>query len=111
MTFSARMKIQDVGQGPAPIDVLAVNDGEVTSNTEGPITSLEVRFQLGADATGLRAGDGFTITGHLDARLAEVDAAVAGEPSPGPEVGTDVTATDGQEGEVETPPDGRPAES
>lgn len=111
MTFSARMKVQDVGQGPAPIDVLAVNDGEVLSNTEGTITGIEVRLQLGTDATGIRAGDGFTITGHLDARLAEVDAAAAGEPSPGPEVGTDVTATDGQQGQVETPAEGRPAES
>jgi hypothetical protein len=66
MTWSAKFKVQDVGDGPAPIDVLAAADGEyIISNTEGPIRSMELRIQLDADETRLKVGDEITASGHF----------------------------------------------
>lgn len=84
MTWTARATVQDVSDGPAPIDVLATAaadetwtppgqnpDSEFTyscvvSNTEGKIRSVEVRLVLDEDATRLKPGDVIQITGHFD---------------------------------------------
>ena len=90
MTWTARCTIQDVGDGPAPIDVLAAAnaddtyqgqrldryDGDqpvyaavelpaIVSNTEGAIRAVEVRLQLDADTTALKAGDVILVSGHF----------------------------------------------
>lgn len=67
MTFSARFKVQDVGDGPAPIDVLAVaevEDGSLTQNTE-KARSMELRIQIDADETTIKVGDTITAQGHF----------------------------------------------
>lgn len=67
MTFSARFKIDDVGEGPAPINVLAVaevEDGSLTQNTE-KARSMELRILLDADETSLAIGDVITVSGHF----------------------------------------------
>lgn len=67
MTFSARFKIQDVSDGPAPIDVLAVASVEeetLTVNTE-KAKSMELRIVLDADETTLAEGDEITVSGHF----------------------------------------------
>lgn len=66
MTWSARFKVQDVSDGPAPIDVLAIAEGDdVTSNTEGPIRSIELKLVIDADETGIAVGDEISATGHF----------------------------------------------
>ncbi len=63
MTWSAKFTVQDIGDGPAPIDVLAVAPADdVVSNTEGNIASMELRIQFDEDEVALRPGD--VITGH-----------------------------------------------
>lgn len=67
MTFSARFRIQDVGDGPRPIDILAVaavDDGTLTQNTEHA-QNMELRIQLDADETSLAEGDTLLVTGHF----------------------------------------------
>jgi hypothetical protein len=67
MTFSARFKVQDVGEGPAPIDVIAVasvEDGTLTQNTERA-RSMELRIQLETDETTLAEGQEIVVTGHF----------------------------------------------
>jgi hypothetical protein len=69
MTWSARLTVQDVSDGPAPIDILAAANaddaGAVVSNTEGKIRSLELRVQLDEDSTNIKVGDVITATGHF----------------------------------------------
>lgn len=69
MTFSARFTVDDVGDGPAPIDVLAVASveaGTLTSNTERA-TSMELRVQLDVDETTLAVGEVLcSVHGHFD---------------------------------------------
>lgn len=66
MTWSARFTVQDVGDGPAPIDVLAAAQAEdITSNTEGKVRSMELRIQLDQDETRVKIGDTFTASGHF----------------------------------------------
>lgn len=66
MTWTAKFKIQDVSDGPAPIDVLAAAEGNaIVSNTEGGIRSMELRIQLDADETRLQIGDEITASGHF----------------------------------------------
>ncbi len=67
MTFTARFKVQDVGEGPAPINVLAtaeVEDGTLTQNTE-KARSMELRIVIDADETAVKVGDVITATGHF----------------------------------------------
>lgn len=68
MTFSARFTVQDVADGPAPIDVLAVarvDDGTLSQNTEHA-TSMSLHIQLDVDETRVKAGDVITVTGHFE---------------------------------------------
>lgn len=67
MTFTARFKVQDVSDGPAPIDVLAVasvDDGTLTQNTE-KARSMELRIVIDADETAVKVGDTMTVNGHF----------------------------------------------
>lgn len=67
MTFSARFKIQDVGSGPRPIDILAVadvQDESLTQNTE-KASSMELHITIDADETNLKIGDIITANGHF----------------------------------------------
>ena len=69
MTFSARFKVQDVGEGPAPINVLAVaevEDGSLTQNTE-KAHSMELHILIDADETTIAVGDTITASGHFTA--------------------------------------------
>jgi hypothetical protein len=66
VTWSAKFRIQDVSDGPAPIDILAVAEGDaIIANTEGPIRSMELRMQIDADQTALKAGDEISAHGHF----------------------------------------------
>ncbi len=68
MTFTARFKVHDVSDGPAPIDVLAVaevEDGSLTQNTE-KARSMELRIVIDADETSLSEGDTLHVTGHFN---------------------------------------------
>jgi hypothetical protein len=70
MTWSAKLKVQDVSDGPAPIDVLAVataedGDDAIISNTEGKIRAIELRIQLDADETTVQVGDEIRASGHF----------------------------------------------
>lgn len=76
MTWSANLKVQDVSEGPGPINVLAVAEGDmegsdgtsrprVTSNTEGPVRSVEVKFVIDADETTIAIGDEMYASGHF----------------------------------------------
>lgn len=69
MTFTARFKVDDVGDGPAPINVLAVasvEDDTLTQNTE-KARQMELHILLDADETSLAIGDEITVTGHFTA--------------------------------------------
>lgn len=89
MTWTANCTVQDVSDGPGPIDVLAVANADETvrpyahltgsphqdheqpaviSNTEGKIRSVEVRLVLDEDETKLKPGDIIAVTGHFDSR-------------------------------------------
>jgi hypothetical protein len=91
MTWSANLRVQDVSDGPRPIDVLLVADAsatvkpyegredvppetrdfeqpEIISNTEGKIKSLELKIVLDEDSTTLKPGDRVSVNGHFDAR-------------------------------------------
>lgn len=68
MTFTARFKVQDVSDGPRPIDVLAVaqvDDGTLTQNTEHA-TSMELHLVINEDSTRVKVGDTIQVTGHFD---------------------------------------------
>lgn len=86
MTWSAHFTVQDVSDGPAPIDVLCVANADetvkpfahiegsqhqdyeaagVTSNTEGVIRSIELKFVLDQDTSPLKVGDTFSLSGHF----------------------------------------------
>lgn len=67
MTWTAKFRIQDVSDGPAPIDVLAVasvEDGTLNQNTEHA-RSMELRIQIDADETNLKVGDELNGWGHF----------------------------------------------
>lgn len=67
MTFTARFKVEDVGDGPAPIDIeaiAAVEDGTLTQNTE-KARLMRLSIQLEADETSISIGDTITVTGHF----------------------------------------------
>lgn len=67
MTWSAKFKVQDVSEGPAPIDVIAVasvDDGSLVQNTE-KASSMELRIRIDADETMLKPGDVITGSGHF----------------------------------------------
>lgn len=67
MTWSARFKVEDVSDGPAPINVLAVarvEDGSLTQNTE-KASVMELRVTIDADETALKIGDEITGNGHF----------------------------------------------
>lgn len=69
MTWSGKLRVQDVSDGPAPIDVLAaanVEDGDpITSNTEGAIVGMELKLRLNADTTNIKVGDEIYVSGHF----------------------------------------------
>lgn len=76
MTFSARFAVAEIQHSPkgdddkrtGPIIVVAVAEGAaVTSNTEGPITRMELRASIDADSVTLKPGDEFHASGHFDA--------------------------------------------
>lgn len=67
MTWSARFKVTEVGDGPAPIKVRAVasvEDGSLSQNTERA-TAMELHVRLDADETSLAVGDEITGSGHF----------------------------------------------
>lgn len=67
MTWQAKFKVQDVSDGPAPIDILAVasvEDGSLIQNTEHA-TSMELRIVLDTDETQIKVGDEITGSGHF----------------------------------------------
>jgi hypothetical protein len=68
MTWSANLRVEDVSDGPAPIDVLDFEQPEIISNTEGKIKSLELKIVLDEDSTTLKPGDRISVNGHFDAR-------------------------------------------
>jgi len=93
MTWTAQMRVQDVSDGPAPIDVLLTADADekikpyagrddvseetrayevsaIQSNTEGKIKSLEVRMVLDEDETSLKPGDIVNVNGHFQGKAA-----------------------------------------
>ena len=64
--------VQDVSDGPAPIDVLATANhldypGAIVCNTEGQVRAAELRLQLDQDSTELKAGATFKLSGHFTA--------------------------------------------
>jgi len=71
MTFSAGFTITDVGDGPAPIDVMAeaaVSDGSLARSGDDdgpPIRSAVLTLQLEADETDLAVGDTINVSGHF----------------------------------------------
>lgn len=65
VTWFATLKVQDVGEGPAPIDILAGSDN-VTSNTEGKISGVEVKFKLDENETSIKIGDEIAVSGHFN---------------------------------------------
>lgn len=82
MTWTGRLTVQDVSDGPAPIDVLATvaagdtweapgSDGSARtmpslySNTEGKIKSIELRIVLDEDQTAVKVGDTIQVQGHF----------------------------------------------
>ena len=67
MTFQARFKVEDVSDGPTPINVLAVayvEDGSLTQNTE-KARSMQLRVVIDADETNIKVGDMITANGHF----------------------------------------------
>jgi hypothetical protein len=91
MTWSGWFTVQDVGDGPAPIDVLAVANADdkvkpytgpqyagsdfadqevpaLSSNTEGKLRSVEVRLVFDVDEPPLAVGDVININGHFTRR-------------------------------------------
>jgi len=95
MTWTAHCTVQDVGDGPAPIDVLLTASADetytsqqvvrydgstavykavelpcITSNTEGKIRAVEIRLQLEEDSTTLKVGDVVTVSGHFQGLVA-----------------------------------------
>jgi len=76
MTFQARFKIQDVSDGPRPIDVLAVAsvdggdgtahpyEGVLSQNTE-LAKSMRLEIVLDTDETSLKVGDEIVVNGHF----------------------------------------------
>ncbi len=67
MTFNARFTVQEVGDGPSPINVLAVaavDDETLTANTE-KATSMELRVVIDADETSVAVGDILPVSGHF----------------------------------------------
>lgn len=67
MTWSARFKVEDVSDGPTPINVIAVatvDDGSLTQNTE-KASGMTLRITIDADETQLKIGDEITATGHF----------------------------------------------
>lgn len=70
MTMSARLTIEDISEGPGPIDVLAsakTEDGSLTVNTEGSLSYVEVKFLFDGDEVPFQIGDTIcTLTGHFN---------------------------------------------
>ncbi len=67
MTWQAKFKVQDVSNGPAPINVLAVasvDDGSLVQNTE-KATSMELVIVLDVNETSIKPGDEITGSGHF----------------------------------------------
>lgn len=67
MTWSAKFKVQDVSEGPAPIDVIAfasVDDGSLNQNTE-KARSMELKIVLDTDETDIKIGDEISGSGHF----------------------------------------------
>lgn len=67
MTWSARFKVEDVSDGPAPINVCAVarvEDGSLTMNTENA-TVMELNIVLDANETQIKIGDEIIGNGHF----------------------------------------------
>jgi hypothetical protein len=67
VSFTARFKIQDISDGPSPIDILAVaevEDGSLTQNTEKAV-SMELKIVLDANKTKFVIGDVITVNGHF----------------------------------------------
>ena len=64
MTCTARCTVQDVGPGPAPVDVLLTANGDQITNTgDDHVSSVEVRLQLDTDDTHMSAGQTVEVTG------------------------------------------------
>lgn len=70
MTFSAKFTVQAVvqepGDGTRPINVRAVAEADdITANTEGEVSSMELRIVLDEVETVLKPGDIITASGHF----------------------------------------------
>lgn len=100
MTWTGWVTVQDVSDGPAPIDVLLTADADekvqpfkdnpqfagspnadaeqpaLTSNTEGKLRSVEIKMVFDEDDPPLAIGDVVNIQGHFTKRTptAEEDA-------------------------------------
>lgn len=92
MTWSAWATVQDVSDGPGPIDVLLTASADekvqpfkdnpqfagspqvdqefpaLSSNTEGKLRSIEIRMVLDEDEAPLAVGDIVNINGHFQRR-------------------------------------------
>lgn len=67
MTWTARFKVEDVGEGPAPINILAVarvEDGTLIQNTEHA-TVMELNILLDVNETSIKIGDEITGSGSF----------------------------------------------
>lgn len=67
MTWNAKFKVQDISDGPSPLNVLAVatiEDGSLVQNTE-KATSMELRVVIDADETAIKVGDEISGSGHF----------------------------------------------
>ncbi len=67
MTWSAKFKVEDVGDGPAPINVLVVarvEDGSLIQNTE-KVTAMALNILLDSDETSIKIGDEIIGNGHF----------------------------------------------
>lgn len=81
MTLQIHFTVQDVSDGPAPIDVILVaNAGEtvepanftqpvqsIICNTEGKITGAELRLTFDGDTPPLKVGQIVSLSGHFTA--------------------------------------------
>lgn len=67
MTYSATFKVQEISHpDPATTEVRATAEtADIYANTEGKVTSMELKVVLDEPETVLKAGDVITSNGHF----------------------------------------------
>lgn len=88
MTISANLTIEDISEGPAPINVLAsakVEDGSLSSDPGSGLTYVEVKFLFDLDEVPFKVGDIIAIMGHSSVALSTQPNLPLPEP-PDPEI-------------------------